>query len=144
MSHDNGGSARACPLSAPGALEAPVEWAELRAACPVAPVALPSGDRAALLTRYADVKQVLSDPRCTRRLDAEGAARIPADGSGGVFSSSMAESLNGAGRQRWRRMVVLDVLLRRLPGLELAVAPGALRRVEGLVAGGLCEVPVRW
>ncbi|MEU5299442.1 hypothetical protein ACH4YO_00860 [Streptomyces noursei] len=143
MSHGNGGPVRAYPLSVPGALEAPAEWVELRAACPVAPVTLPSGDRAAPLTRYADVKQVLSDPRCTRRWDAEGAARISADESGGVFNGSMAESLNGAGRQRWR-MVVLDVLLRRLPGLELAVAPDALRRVEGLVVGGLCEVPVRW
>ncbi|WP_039639265.1 cytochrome P450 [Streptomyces sp. 769] len=79
MSHDNGGPARAYPPAVPGALEAPAEWAVLRAACPVAPVTLPSGDRAALLTRYADVKQVLSDPRCTRRLDEMVAHGHPAD-----------------------------------------------------------------
>ena len=40
--------------------------------------------------------------------------------------------------------VVLEVLLRKLPTLELAVAAEDLRRVEGLVIGGLSEVPVRW
>lgn len=39
---------------------------------------------------------------------------------------------------------VLDVLLRRLPSLELAVAADDLRRLEGLAVGGLSEVPVRW
>jgi cytochrome P450 len=39
---------------------------------------------------------------------------------------------------------VLDVLLRRLPSLELAVAAEDLRRLEGLAVGGLREVPVRW
>lgn len=39
---------------------------------------------------------------------------------------------------------VLDVLLRRLPSLDLAVPVEELRRLEGLVVGGLREVPVRW
>jgi cytochrome P450 len=39
---------------------------------------------------------------------------------------------------------VLDVLLRRLPTLELAVAAEDLRQVEGLAVGGLRDVPVRW
>lgn len=39
---------------------------------------------------------------------------------------------------------VLDLLLRRLPTLELAVGAEDLRRVEGLVVGGLTELPVRW
>jgi len=39
---------------------------------------------------------------------------------------------------------VLEVLLRRLPSLELAAPPADLRRLEGLAVGGLSEVPVRW
>ncbi|WP_329108674.1 cytochrome P450 [Micromonospora sp. NBC_01699] len=39
---------------------------------------------------------------------------------------------------------VLDVLLRKLPTLELAVGVDDLRRVEGLLIGGLRELPVRW
>ncbi|MET9792583.1 hypothetical protein [Streptomyces canus] len=39
---------------------------------------------------------------------------------------------------------VLDVLLRRLPALELAAPPAGLGRLEGLAVGGRSEVPVRW
>lgn len=39
---------------------------------------------------------------------------------------------------------VLAVLLDRLPGLDLAIPAGELRRREGLLVGGLKEVPVRW
>ncbi|GGN14466.1 cytochrome P450 [Actinoplanes campanulatus] len=39
---------------------------------------------------------------------------------------------------------VLAVLLERLPGLELAVPVEELRRRQGLLVGGLEEVPVRW
>jgi cytochrome P450 len=45
---------------------------------------------------------------------------------------------------RTELQAVLDVLLRRLPSLELAVAVDDLRPVEGLVVGGLKELPVRW
>jgi cytochrome P450 len=39
---------------------------------------------------------------------------------------------------------VLTVLTDRVPTLELAVPPASLRRKEGLVVGGLRELPVRW
>jgi hypothetical protein len=39
---------------------------------------------------------------------------------------------------------VLRVLLRRLPGLELAVQPAQLQAIEGLAVGGFREVSVRW
>jgi cytochrome P450 len=45
---------------------------------------------------------------------------------------------------RTELQVVLEVLLRRLPTLELAVDVDDLRRVEGLAVGGLRELPVRW
>jgi cytochrome P450 len=45
---------------------------------------------------------------------------------------------------RTELQAVLDVLLRKLPSLELAVTVDDLRRVEGLVVGGLRELPVRW
>jgi cytochrome P450 len=45
---------------------------------------------------------------------------------------------------RTELQAVLDVLLRKLPSLELAVGADDLRRVEGLVVGGLRELPVRW
>jgi cytochrome P450 len=45
---------------------------------------------------------------------------------------------------RTELQVVLEVLLRRLPTLALAVAPEELNRLEGLVVGGLADLPVRW
>jgi cytochrome P450 len=45
---------------------------------------------------------------------------------------------------RTELQAVLDVLVRKLPSLELAVDVDDLRRVEGLVVGGLRELPVRW
>jgi cytochrome P450 len=47
------------PIPPVDAIEPPPEWERMRQQCPVAHVRLPSGDQAALLTRYDDVKQVL-------------------------------------------------------------------------------------
>ncbi|SCF65631.1 hypothetical protein GA0115259_1007520 [Streptomyces sp. MnatMP-M17] len=136
MGHDESDQVLSCPLPGATALEPPAEWADLRGRCPVARVKLPSGDEASLLTRYDDVKRVLSDPRFSRQLDAPDAAHVSANESGGVFNSSLAGSIpqTGEGHQRWRRM----------PTLHLAVPARDLRPVEGLAVGGPRELPVRW
>ncbi|MEO6091241.1 MAG: cytochrome P450 [Umezawaea sp.] len=45
---------------------------------------------------------------------------------------------------RTELQVVLEVLLRKLPTLDLAVPVDELRRIDGLVVGGLTELPVKW
>lgn len=55
-----------------------------------------------------------------------------------------AHSCLGQALARTELQVTLEVLLRKLPTLELAVPPEDLERVEGLLVGGLREVPVRW
>jgi cytochrome P450 len=45
---------------------------------------------------------------------------------------------------RTELQVVLEVLLRKLPSLDLAVPVDELRRIDGLVVGGLTELPVTW
>jgi cytochrome P450 len=57
---------------------------------------------------------------------------------------SGAHSCLGQALARTELQAVLDVLLRRLPSLELAVPVAELERVEGLAVGGLQTVPVRW
>ncbi|UBU11299.1 cytochrome P450 [Nonomuraea gerenzanensis] len=57
---------------------------------------------------------------------------------------SGAHSCLGQSLARTELQVVLEVLLRKLPGLELAVPVAELERVEGLAVGGLRTVPVRW
>lgn len=55
-----------------------------------------------------------------------------------------AHSCLGQALARTELQVTLEVLLRKLPTLELAVPPEELQRLEGLLVGGLREVPVRW
>ncbi|RRR95868.1 cytochrome P450 [Glycomyces terrestris] len=55
-----------------------------------------------------------------------------------------AHSCLGQALARTELQVALEVLLRRLPTLELTVAPDDLQRVEGLLVGGMAAVPVRW
>ena len=126
------------PIPAPAALEPPPEWAELRERCPMARVKLPSGDEAALLTRYADVKQVLADPRFSRQLNAEGAARIAASESGGVFSSDTSEVLpqSGEAHLKWRRMITKWFTAKRMAALRPEIEEIANRLIDDMVAGG--------
>jgi nocardicin N-oxygenase len=63
------------PFERPAALEVPTEIAGLRRE-PVCPVRLPSGDTALLVTRYDDVRRLLTDDRLSRNLGRPGAARI--------------------------------------------------------------------
>lgn len=55
-----------------------------------------------------------------------------------------AHSCLGQTLARVELQTVLTLLLDRLPTLELAVSEEELRRREGLLVGGLEEVPVRW
>jgi cytochrome P450 len=63
------------PFPRPGALDVPAELRALRDR-PVIPVVLPSGDRAVLVTRYEDVRSVLTDPAVSRNLNRPDAARM--------------------------------------------------------------------
>jgi len=128
----------AYPLPSPAALEPPAEWDRLRRECPVAHITFPSGDSASLLTRYADVKQVLSDPRFTRALDAPDAARISATDSGGVFNSAMANVLpqSGEAHLRWRRSLSKWFTVRRMNQLRERIEAMAESLVDDMVAKG--------
>ncbi|MEV4149268.1 cytochrome P450 [Amycolatopsis sp. NPDC049691] len=126
------------PFVAETALAPPAEWAEFRAKCPVAPVRLASGDEAALITRYADVKNVLSDPRWTRPTPADNAARVADTESGGVFNSEMATVLpqHGEAHLTWRRTIGKWFTAKRMTALRPGMAAMAEQLVDDLVAKG--------
>ena len=124
------------PLRSPAALEPPAEWSTLRRECPVARVRLPSGDEAALLTRYEDVRQVLTDPRFPRQLNAPDAARVTAHESGGVFSGALTTAMRQVDHQRWRRQVGRWFTARRMAALRPRIEGMAERLVSGMAADG--------
>ncbi|MEU7740865.1 cytochrome P450 [Nonomuraea sp. NPDC049158] len=138
MSQSQDQQALSYPLSREGALEPPAEWARLRQECPVARVTLPSGDEASLLTRYADVKQVLSDPRFSRQLNADDAARISDSESGGVFNSEMATALpqSGEGHLLWRRMITKWFTAKRMNALRPGIEAMAEQLIDDMVRQG--------
>ncbi|MEV1025758.1 cytochrome P450 [Streptomyces sp. NPDC050264] len=125
------------PVVAPTALEPPAEWAELRSECPVAGVTFPSGDAAVLLTRYADVRTVLADPRLTREgLARPDAARITSGDAEGIFSSPMARALNDEGHERWRRMVGKWFTAKRMAALKPRMEEMADQLVDTMIEHG--------
>ncbi|MCX5335511.1 cytochrome P450 [Streptomyces sp. NBC_00140] len=126
------------PMYGGTALEPPAEWELLRKECPVARVTLPSGDEAVLLTRYDDVRQVLSDPRFAAVLDSEDAARIADDETGGVFNTDMARFIpqQGESHQRWRPMVGQWFTVTRMAALRPGIEAMAEHLVDEMVAHG--------
>ncbi|GLZ81628.1 cytochrome P450 [Actinorhabdospora filicis] len=123
------------PFTAPTPVEPPPEWAELRQGCPVAHVRLPSGDEARLLTRYDDVRAMLSDPRFTRELTAPDAARL-ATTRGGVFEGASVIPASGPGHQRWRRLVGRWFTVRRMNELQPRIEAMAETLLDGMIKDG--------
>lgn len=137
MSTDVGDSVLDFPFRAPNALDPPKEWAELRDRCPVAHVRLPSGDKAVLLTRYEDVRQVLSDPRFTRNLTAEDAARTTANEAGGVFESEAATEISeGEQHQKWRRLIMKWFTVKRISMMQERIEQMANHLIDEMVKKG--------
>lgn len=136
MSHRDNEQVLSYPLSRTTPLDPPADWAKLRQECPVARVTLPSGDEASLLTRYADVRQILSDPRFNRMLVSDDAARI-SDASE-LFSSAMAMEVPHAGEAhlRWRRMLSKWFTVRRMAELRPRIEAMADQLVDAMVADG--------
>jgi cytochrome P450 len=126
------------PFESGAALEPPAEWAELRSKCPVAHVRLASGDEAALLTRHADVKQILSDPRFTRPTPRDDAARIADSEEGGIFNSEMAEVIpqHGEAHLTWRRSIGKWFTAKRMNALRPAITAMAEQLIDEMVAKG--------
>lgn len=118
--------ARPFPFHAPELYEPPAEFDMLRRECPVARVELPTGDRAWLVTRYADVKRVLSDPVFSRAAAARpGAPRLrplPPD-------SSTILAMDPPEHSRLRRLVTRAFAPRRIDRLR----PRVQAIVDGLV-----------
>ncbi|KYG10679.1 cytochrome [Sorangium cellulosum] len=137
MSTDSSDQVLEYPFRAPNAVEPPEEWAKLRKGCPVAHVRLPSGDEAVLVTRYDDVRHVLSDPRFTRNLSQEGAARITANEGGSAFESEAAAEISaGEQHERWRRFISRWFTVKRISAMQQSIEAMANQLIDTMVAKG--------
>ncbi len=134
MSADVGDEVMAYPFPVPAALEPPAEWARLRQGDPVARVRMVSGDEVVLLTRYQDVRQVLSDHRFSRQLTADDAARVSADE--GVTFEETPTPATGPGHQRWRRLVGRTFSARRMAASRPRIAAMAEQLLDEMFAEG--------
>lgn len=133
------------PFPAPAALEPPVEWAELRDRCPVARVRTVIGEDALLLTRYDDVRTMLSDPRFTRNAydeaataeDGEGAAAGQDDTDTPRAMRSVPASIaKGAGHTRWRRLLSRSFTAKRVAAMQPRISGIAHELVDTMVERG--------
>ncbi|MCK1823478.1 cytochrome P450 [Streptomyces sp. XM83C] len=131
--------ARTYPFTRHTPFEMPEEFAWLRENRPIAQVRLATGDTAWLITRYDDVRTALTDPRFSRTINREGAARVDtgfqADADSPVFNfgGSISEP---PGHTRWRRLVNQAFTARHAESMRPAVAAHTDALLDGLAATG--------
>ncbi|WP_406379439.1 cytochrome P450 [Streptomyces sp. NBC_01618] len=124
---------RAFPLSVPDPLEPAPEYATLRESEPVAPLTLPTGHRAWVVTRYDDVRLVLADPRFSKSaLTAPDAPRLlpVAKGSKSLFTMDPPE------HTRLRKLVTKAFTVRHMEQLRPRVQKITDELLDGMAADG--------
>ncbi|WP_306212588.1 cytochrome P450 [Actinoplanes sp. RD1] len=121
------------PFSSADPLEPPAEYARLRAREPLTRVTLPTGDLAWLVTRHADVRMVLTDPRFSREaITAPGAPRLLpiAQGSKSIFVMDPPE------HSRLRGLVSRAFNPRRILRLRPRVEHITGELIDGMLSAG--------
>ncbi|GAA2628899.1 cytochrome P450 [Actinomadura fulvescens] len=107
------------PFPMPPPLTVPPEFAELRAGCPVARVAFPTGYEGWLVSSYEHVRTVLTDPRFSRAaINRPGAPVLRPI----IPGSQSLQKKDGADHARLRRV------------LAPAFSPAAARRLRPFIA----------
>ncbi|MER5551604.1 cytochrome P450 [Streptomyces sp. NPDC002793] len=123
------------PFTKASALEPPAQYAELRESCPYAKISMGGGEMV-LLTRYDDVRTVMADPRFSRALTAEGAARITEDGNDIFSRADSNSSAVGAAHEQWRRMVGRWFTAKRMSALRPGIEAMAEQLIDGMLEHG--------
>ena len=108
-------------------------YAKLRESEPVVRVELPTGDRAWLVTRYADNRALLADPRFSRQAAAAaGAPRVRAI----PLESHALTTLDPPAHTRLRGLVGRAFSQRRVDGLGAEIQAYCDRLVDAMAAAG--------
>ncbi|MDR8413766.1 cytochrome P450 [Nonomuraea sp. 3-1Str] len=122
------------PFDRKETLEPPREWSELQERCPVAHVRLPSGDTAQLVTRYDDVRALLTDPRFRR--GGQDAARVATTPDGGLFARNTMSITEGEGHRRWRRLLTRSFTIKKIETWRPRVQRMADDLVDAMLEAG--------
>jgi cytochrome P450 len=109
------------PFEWPSQVDQPTELAVVHAR-PALPVELPSGDRAWLVTRYHDVRALLTDPRISKNRNRPDMARMtpPAGGPTKHFANQV--EMDPPGHTRMRRLIAKAFTAARVEKLRPRVA----------------------
>jgi cytochrome P450 len=112
----------------------PLEYARARATQPVFPVTLWDGRRAWLITRYDDVRAVVTDPRFSGEFANPGfpavtAARVVVDKNERAFVG-----MDNPRHDHYRRMFTREFSAKRMMALRPKIAAIANRLIDDLVA----------
>jgi cytochrome P450 len=124
---------RSFPFDRVDPMDVPVDYAELQRTDPVTQVVLPSGDRAWLVTRYADVKAVLSDQRFSRDLNRPGVARMKTAIGFGNYGNPFADP---PVHTRWRRLVARAFTPRQVEQMRPRITRIIAERIDAMIAQG--------
>lgn len=121
------------PFTFPPGIAQPPELARLREEAPVTLVTLPTGDRAWLVTRYEDVRQVLADPRFSRAAaELPGAPQMGASNPG----PDVLLGMDGPEHARLRRTAMRHFTARRVEALRPWTRRLAGQLMDDLISAG--------
>ncbi|MFD0662835.1 cytochrome P450 family protein [Thermocatellispora tengchongensis] len=121
---------RECPFAPPA------EYARLREEEPVKRVTLPTGKQAWIVTRYADVRRLLADPRLSsdpRR------PNFPALGIGEQEAAARSRPFirtDPPEHTRHRRMLQAEFTVKRVKGMRPAIQATVDRLIDRMLADG--------
>lgn len=121
------------PFAWPSPVDQPVELADVHRQ-PALPVQLPSGDRAWLVTRYHDVRALLTDPRISKNRNRPDMARMTPDG-GPVKHFANQVEMDPPGHPRMRRLVAKAFTASRVDKLRPLVEDIVTDLLDTMAAG---------
>ncbi|MEV7923968.1 cytochrome P450 [Kitasatospora sp. NPDC088779] len=113
-------------------------YARLRAHAPVSPVRCPAGMDAWLVSRYEDIRSVLTDPRLSSR-GAGSMHMLPSYDRRDPAPGSMIQ-LDGEEHARLRRLLIGEFTVRRMEALRPSVQRITDRHVDAMLAGSSADL----
>jgi cytochrome P450 len=122
------------PFDWPSHVDQPTEFADVHAR-PALPVTLPSGDPAWLVTRYHDVRTLLTDPRISKNRNRPDMARMtpPAAGPAKHFANQV--EMDPPGHTRMRRLIAKAFTAARTEKLRPRVQQIVNDLLDAMAAG---------